>query len=185
MENDNFDIDGRRRVIERCKEFYARNNISKEDWCEKTGFSEDQWYRWHNVNSNSTPGIDQARKVFDELDMSPLKVWYGVGPDKLSTTCTILKANKKARHSIEKLFAEGAIEARHELQIKTESMVAELHATFLDDSAPTHTENWEKIDKLISQVDLLVKRTAHAARIRSNTEDLVERIEQLERQIAS
>ena len=70
--------------VQRCKDWYKRNGLSKNDWIDITGFSEAQFYRWHAVNGKSSPTADQLISVLVSLDINPLKIWLDIGPDRIS-----------------------------------------------------------------------------------------------------
>ena len=69
--------------VSRLKEVYARHHITKELWLDKTGYSIDQWYRWHNPNSGSSSTVDQWIRVLRLFHISANYIAFGIGPDLL------------------------------------------------------------------------------------------------------
>ena len=76
---------------ERANALLNEKGIGKEEWCELTGFSEGQYYRWYGPNhAHSATTSAQFMHICAVLDWSPTYLYFGLGPARLSA-CTQYK----------------------------------------------------------------------------------------------
>lgn len=70
---------------ERAHTLLNEENIDKEEWCERTGFSEGQYYRWlGNKHAHSQATAAQFMHVCRIFNWSPTYIYFGLGPTRLS-----------------------------------------------------------------------------------------------------
>ena len=61
--------------------FFSRTDISKEEFCKRTGYSGGQYYRWTGkANTSSQATTTQLAKVCMVFDWSPTYIIFGLGP---------------------------------------------------------------------------------------------------------
>lgn len=71
----------RDRVLKLCYEYH----ITKDEFVQKTGFSEDQWYYWTGSGKKTgSPNSDQMQIICEAFDWSPTFIFYGLGARRLS-----------------------------------------------------------------------------------------------------
>ena len=69
---------------ERAKILARSQGITKEIFCQKTGYSVDQWYYWFGAgNRISSPSVDQLGHICECLDWSPNFIFFGIGSASL------------------------------------------------------------------------------------------------------
>jgi len=76
------------RRLERLKDWYSKYGIDKAVWCEATGYSEAEYDAWHS-DTGEPPSVDQVVQVFLSLDINPVFIWTGLGPEKVSEVITL------------------------------------------------------------------------------------------------
>tara|TARA_B110000037_G_scaffold196848_1_gene234443 strand:+ start:237 stop:641 length:405 start_codon:yes stop_codon:yes gene_type:complete len=65
----------------RVRELLKGQDISKEEFCERTGYSEGQYYRWTGkANKSSGATTTQLAKVCIIFGWSPTYIIFGLGP---------------------------------------------------------------------------------------------------------
>lgn len=69
--------------IDRALGAYKTLGISVDRWIELTGYSRDQYYKWHNKNVTTQPTTEQAINVCLRLGINPGYVILGIGPIEL------------------------------------------------------------------------------------------------------
>lgn len=75
---------------ERAHALLNEDNIGKQRWCELTGFSEGQYYRWlGNTHAHSQATTAQVMHVCTVLNWSPTYIYYGLGPARLSECANV------------------------------------------------------------------------------------------------
>jgi len=79
---------------ERAHELLNEQNISKEEFCERTGFSEGQYYRWLGNKQKDTlyamtATSGQIMHICAVFDWSPTYLFFGLGPTSLSATAPV------------------------------------------------------------------------------------------------
>lgn len=104
----------------------AESNVSKEDFVERTGFSERQYYRWFTDGQDaSSPSAQQMSKICAIMDWSPTYLFFGVGPSQLSAFNLDLEQQLRVMGRVDDFYKEPAnitqrqavliIESNHEL----------------------------------------------------------------------
>jgi len=86
--------------IKRCRAFNELNGIDKKAWLEKTGYSEDQYYRWHSLARKTVPSSDQLVHCYITCDINPIWVWFGVGPMRLSECLSQLASDSSVSNDL-------------------------------------------------------------------------------------
>ena len=70
---------------DRANALLDEDGIDKEEWCNRTGFSEGQYYRWlGNGTTQSLATAAQFMHICAVFDWSPTYMFFGVGPARLS-----------------------------------------------------------------------------------------------------
>ena len=65
----------------RVRELLKGQDISKEEFCKRTGYSEGQYYRWTGkANKSSQATTTQLAKVCIIFGWSPTYIIFGIGP---------------------------------------------------------------------------------------------------------
>ena len=65
----------------RARELLKGQDVSKEDFCKLTGYSEGQYYRWTGkANKSSQATTTQLAKVCMVFGWSPTYIIFGLGP---------------------------------------------------------------------------------------------------------
>ena len=65
----------------RARELLKGQDVSKEEFCKRTGYSEGQYYRWTGkANASSKATATQLTKVCMIFDWSPTYLIFGLGP---------------------------------------------------------------------------------------------------------
>ena len=65
----------------RARELLKGQDISKEEFCKRTGYSEGQYYRWTGkASASSKATATQLTKVCMIFDWSPTYLIFGLGP---------------------------------------------------------------------------------------------------------
>ena len=65
----------------RARELLRGQNVSKEEFCKRTGYSEGQYYRWTGkASASSKATATQLTKVCMIFDWSPTYLIFGLGP---------------------------------------------------------------------------------------------------------
>ena len=65
----------------RAKSLFIEDGLTKQKFCEITGFSEAQFYRWYgNGKSAGKPTMLQANHIVRCFDWSPSYIEFGAGP---------------------------------------------------------------------------------------------------------
>ena len=73
--------DGNLKARVRARELLKGQDISKEEFCKRTGYSEGQYYRWTGkANTSSQATTTQLAKVCMVFDWSPTYIIFGLGP---------------------------------------------------------------------------------------------------------
>ena len=73
---------------ERARFMLNEMGIGVQEFCEKTGYSEGQYYRWiTNTGKTSKASSAQFARCCAVFDWSPTYILFGVGPRKISQ-CT-------------------------------------------------------------------------------------------------
>lgn len=170
--------------FERTQEVYRLLNITRGVWCEKTGFSEDQWYRWHNEENSSRPDARQFCHMCERLDINPNYLWFGYMPIQLSELGEIIEIwerSEETRREWDKEYVDAfrqrfikmldqveQIESRVALSLHDDfleefrilsELVDSIHKQFVEVSPTTHRENWEMVRDMAAKVDVLMQRT--------------------------
>lgn len=71
----------------RYRELIKEQGVGKEEFCERTGYSEGQYYRWMSTtHSNKAHRVTthQLGVLCETLNWSPSYVLFGIGPKSLS-----------------------------------------------------------------------------------------------------
>jgi hypothetical protein len=72
---------GNLKVRVRARELLKGQDVSKEDFCKLTGYSEGQYYRWTGkANKSSQATTTQLAKVCMVFGWSPTYIIFGLGP---------------------------------------------------------------------------------------------------------
>ena len=74
-------------IQDRARSLLNELGIGKEEWCERTGFSEGQYYRWLGSKpgrSKTTSNTAQFMHACAVFDWSPTYLYFGLGPVSLS-----------------------------------------------------------------------------------------------------
>jgi hypothetical protein len=74
-------------MLERINELMRYTNCDKQQFCELTGYSADQYYSWFAPSSSArarTPTVIQLQQVTLALNWSPTYVLHGLGARTLS-----------------------------------------------------------------------------------------------------
>jgi len=75
---------------QRAHSLLNEQNIGKEEWCDRTGFSEGQYYRWlGNKHDHSQATAAQFMHACAVFDWSPTYIYFGLGPTRLSECANI------------------------------------------------------------------------------------------------
>ena len=65
----------------RARELLRGQDVSKEEFCKRTGYSEGQYYRWTGkANASSKATATQLARVCMVFDWSPTYLIFGLGP---------------------------------------------------------------------------------------------------------
>ena len=73
--------DGNLKARVRARELLKAQDISKDEFCDRTGYSEGQYYRWTGkANTSSQATTTQLAKVCMVFDWSPTYLIFGLGP---------------------------------------------------------------------------------------------------------
>ena len=65
----------------RARELLKGQDVSKEEFCKRTGYSEGQYYRWTSkASASSKATATQLAKVCMVFDWSPTYLIFGLGP---------------------------------------------------------------------------------------------------------
>ena len=65
----------------RARELLKGQDVSKEDFCKRTGYSEGQYYRWTGkANKSGQATTTQLAKVCMVFGWSPTYIIFGLGP---------------------------------------------------------------------------------------------------------
>tara|TARA_R110002074_G_scaffold341843_1_gene512386 strand:+ start:100 stop:645 length:546 start_codon:yes stop_codon:yes gene_type:complete len=72
--------------VEHMKFIFDSLGITKQDWLEKTGFNEAQYYRWHNPTGKVVPSGDQLFHLLSTLQISPNYFFFKIGPISIKHT---------------------------------------------------------------------------------------------------
>ena len=65
----------------RARELLRGQDVSKEEFCKRTGYSEGQYYRWTGkASASSKATATQLTKVCMIFDWSPTYLIFGLGP---------------------------------------------------------------------------------------------------------
>ena len=65
----------------RARELLKGQDVSKKEFCKRTGYSEGQYYRWTGkANKSSQATTTQLAKVCMVFDWSPTYIIFGLGP---------------------------------------------------------------------------------------------------------
>jgi transcriptional regulator with XRE-family HTH domain len=89
----------------RARELLKGQDVSKEDFCKLTGYSEGQYYRWTGkANKSSQATTTQLAKVCMVFGWSPTYIIFGLGPRYLRE----IKDQEKVGEGLE-LAAENKI----------------------------------------------------------------------------
>ena len=65
----------------RARELLKGQDVSKEEFCKRTGYSEGQYYRWTGkASASSKATATQLTKVCMIFDWSPTYLIFGLGP---------------------------------------------------------------------------------------------------------
>ena len=89
----------------RARELLKGQDVSKEDFCKLTGYSEGQYYRWTGkANKSSQATTTQLAKVCMVFGWSPTYIIFGLGPRYLRE----VKDQEKVGEGLE-LAAENKI----------------------------------------------------------------------------
>ena len=70
---------------DRAKLLTEIDGITKDDFINKTGFSEDQWYYWFGGGEKiGSPNPNQIQIICEAFDWSPTYLFFGLGFVRLS-----------------------------------------------------------------------------------------------------
>ena len=72
---------GNLKARSRARELLKGQDVSREEFCERTGYSEGQYYRWTGKSrASSKATATQLAKVCMIFDWSPTYLIFGLGP---------------------------------------------------------------------------------------------------------
>ena len=84
---------------DRAKKAAELDGINKKTFVEETGFSEHQWYSWFgNGKEQHSPTLAQSQSIMDSLGWSPLFIFQGIGPHRLSELLELSVDNQTMEH---------------------------------------------------------------------------------------
>lgn len=109
---------------QRVNQLATTHGINREVFCEKTGFSQDQWYYWFGSGSRATsPSAEQIHKICETFDWSANFIFFGIGPMRLSEV-----TNLSFEDAIERILTINGNHAEigHELLAKILAKLEEL-----------------------------------------------------------
>ena len=131
--------------------FLAKHNISKDKWCELTGYSEDQYYRWNNPKNGASPTVYQAIQVIEAIDMNPIYVWFGIGPEKLSDVEADYASDNRAKQNFRD-FWDRNFNKNVEMWERQEKLLQTIHDENLSDGLAQ-----EQIQQLADKIDEVIR----------------------------
>ncbi len=83
---------------DRAKLMVNLDLITKEEFVNKTGFSEDQWYYWFGDGKKiGPPNSDQIEVICSTFDWSPTYIFFGLGFVRLSEIKAFHESTKLAQ----------------------------------------------------------------------------------------
>jgi len=149
-------------MYERIQVAYARLGITKEVWMEKTGFSIDQYYRWHSEDNPSSADARQMMHACTALDISIMHVWYGIGALRLSENIHNWERMRDTIDNIMEYYSQPNFEMLRQHWREHEEMLSTmraLKAEHIDKRSISQNELEAMVVELSANVKILMKRT--------------------------
>ena len=95
--------------IDHLKFIFDSLGITKQDWLEKTGFNEAQYYRWHNPSGKVVPSGDQLFHILSTLQISPNYFFFKIGPIALENTIAEITWLKQFVANVDDMMGNEAL----------------------------------------------------------------------------
>ncbi len=152
----------REEIYERCHAMYAELGITKEIWQDKTGYSIDQYYRWHSLDNPSSPDGRQMMHCYTVLDMSIMHAWYGIGPVRLSENIHNWERMRDTIGNIMEYYSQPNFEMLRQHWKEHEEMLSTmraLKAEHIDKKSISQNELEAMVVELSANVKILMQRT--------------------------
>ena len=90
------DVGTRTSIIKRFKDLAQEDGITMAQFCETTGFSEDQFYYWTGTGKKTgNPNGPQIAFMCWTYEWSPTYLLFGIGPKRLTEVAKLTKESNE------------------------------------------------------------------------------------------